>query len=157
MAEKKSATPNKGPKFIHNYTPINKRPVIRELHDADDTRTERAGYVPMEHRIRNITAAGKNLDKARRAQYHYGEGEPINDNFADFAPDTNLDLADIADIANDGRLAMEESQRLRQESIDQQTKKERSQFEERIKELQSQPAEPPAEPPAESPAEPAEK
>ncbi len=158
MAPRKKTPPTAEqiePKFIHNYTPINQRPVVKEQHNADDTRTERAGYVPMEHRIRNIEAAGRRLDKARREQYHYGEGEPVRDNFTDFATDTNLDLVDIDGVVHNGSAALEESQRARTEAQAQQTAKKREELEKTIKEAQASIAKmPDVKPTAEPPGEP---
>ncbi len=141
MAEKKSTAPQ----FQHNYTPMTERPVVQEKHDSDNTMTERAGYVPMEKRIKAIMGAGQRLDQARRAQYHYGEGEPIYDNFTDFAVDPNLDLVDIGGVVDNGHNAIQanahERERTQKESTVQKRKKLKKELDQL--ELQEKPAEPP--------------
>ncbi len=113
MREKKVEPATQVKKFIYNYTPVLNRPVLQEFHNSEHTKTERAGFVPMEKRIKAIINAGQKLDKARREQYHYGEGEEINDSHTNFITDTNLDISDIGDIVNTGNLAMEETDRQR--------------------------------------------
>ncbi len=151
MSEKKPATPEqKPPRFVHNYTPISQRVVLREQHNADETKTERAGFVPMEKRIQSIINAGQKLDASRRAQYHYGEGEPIHDNFADFAPDTNLDITDIPGVVNRGNTAMADNAEGRKAAKKEADVKRRAKLKEELKALEN--PEPPAPAPAPAPA-----
>ncbi len=143
MAEKKSTAPQ----FQHNYTPMSERPVVQEKHDSDNTMVERAGYVPMEKRIKSIMGAGQRLDQARRVQYHYGEGEAIYDNFSDFAPDTNLDITDIGGVVDNGRDALQANAYERKRTQEESTVQKRKKLKKELDQLEQQekaaePAEP---------------
>ncbi len=83
------------PKFIHNYTDINNRPVHKEPQDSSKTKTERAGYMSMEKRITSIMAAGQRLDASRREQFHFGDDNEVDLNFNDHSIDPSLDIVDI--------------------------------------------------------------
>ncbi len=151
MAQKNPVTPEQEPpRFVHNYTPISQRVVLREQHNADETKTERAGFVPMEKRIQSIINAGQKLDASRRAQYHYGEGEPIHANYTDFAPDTNLDITDLPGVINRGNNAMADNAEGRKAAKKEADIKRRAKLKEELKALETPaPAPAPApEPPA---------
>ncbi len=153
MAQKNPATPEqKPPRFVHNYTPISQRVVLREQHNADETKTERAGFVPMEKRIQSIINAGQKLDASRRAQYHYGEGEPIHANYADFAPDPNIDITDIPSIINRGNNAMADNAEGRKAIKKEADIKRRAKLKEELKALETPAPEPAPEPEPEPPA-----
>ncbi len=108
--EKNPATPEQSPpNFVHNYTPMEHRENRLEQHNADHTRTERAGFVPMEKRIQAIMQSGQRLDKARREQYHFGQGEVIDGDFVDSAPNHDIDLADIPDIVHHGTSVLQDN------------------------------------------------
>ncbi len=155
MAEKNPATQEQNPpRFVHNYTPISQRVVLREQHSADETKTERAGFVPMEKRIQSIINAGQKLDASRRAQYHYGEGEAIHANYADFAPDTNLDITDISGIINRSNNAMADNAEGRKVAKKEADTKRRAKLKQELKELEI-PAPAPAPAPAPEPPAPA--
>ncbi len=83
------------PKFIHNYTDINNRPVHKEPQDSSKTKTERAGYMSMEKRITSIMAAGQRLDASRREQFHFGDDNEVDPTFTDHSIDPSLDIVDI--------------------------------------------------------------
>ncbi len=135
MAKEKKIEPaTQVKRFIYNYTPVLNRPVLQEFHNSEHTKTERSGFVPMEKRIKAIINAGQKLDKARREQYHYGEGEQIDDSHVNFAPNTNLDISDIGDVVNTGNLAMEETNRKRTEATKKARAKKADELKEQIKE-----------------------
>ncbi len=130
MKEKKVEPATQVKRFIYNYTSVLNRPVLQEFHNSEHTKTERAGFVPMEKRIKAIINAGQRLDMARREQYHYGEGEVIDDSHTNFAVNPNLDISDIGDVVNTGNLALEETDRKRKEA----TKKARAKKDANLKE-----------------------
>ncbi len=164
MAKEKKIEPPtevKKARFVYNYTPIAQRANQKEKHNCDETKVERAGFVPMEKRIKAIIQSGQRLDKARREQYHYGEGEEINDSHTNFAPDTNLDISDIGNTLDLGRSAMAETDRQRKAATKKARAKKDADLKEQImeatKSVKKMPAPPvvdgePPQPPADSPS-----
>ncbi len=134
--EKKIEPPTEVEKarFVYNYTPIAERANQKEQHNCDETKVERAGFVPMEKRIKAILQSGQRLDAARRAQYHYGEGEPIDDSHTNFAVDPNLDISDIGHVIDTGRSALAETDRQRKTAAKKARDKKADELKEQIKE-----------------------
>ncbi len=83
-------------KFQHNYN-TDKHDRVVEQHDSDRTVVDRASYTSMEKRIESMKSAGERLEIARRNQYHFGQGEPLDDDYSDLSLDPTIDISDLDD------------------------------------------------------------
>ncbi len=87
--------------FIHNYTKITPEMVKKEKHDMKITGVDRASYVPMDKRIEALIKAGERLETSRRADYHFGKGEPVDYDYSDPSLDTTIDISNFDHIISD--------------------------------------------------------
>ncbi len=103
------------PIFMHNYTPISERPVVKEKQNAKATKTERSGFVSMEKRIKAIMLSGRQLDMARREEFHFNDDAEIDPNFTDHSIDPSLDISEIhANVQSDSEAILSKAEARKQ-------------------------------------------
>ncbi len=103
-------------KFQHNYN-TDKHDRIVEQHDSDRTVVDRASYTSMEKRIEAMKSAGERLEIARRNQYHFGQGEPLDDDYIDSSINPALDISDFNDSIDLNMDSLAESHENRKEAV----------------------------------------
>jgi len=87
-------------KIYHNYLT---RPVVKAEKLSRVDKVERAGYIPLERRIKDMMACGVRLQKARAEAYDIPEGSKVNEDEVQCDPTRSpgFDMADASAMADD--------------------------------------------------------